>query len=264
MKAASRSSWRRSPISARASCGRGRIWSASAAASAFSAAPARASSRSTAASSPTASCYLKRELETVRRTRALHREARKRVPYPVVALVGYTNAGKSTLVQPPDARRGRRRRSRSSRRSIRPCGGCALPSGRSAILSDTVGFISDLPTPSRRRVPRHARRGDRGRSHRPCPRHASSRQRGAARRRARRARPSSASARRSSTASIEALNKIDLLPAGAARRAAATRHGAIATRCRSRRRRARDATSSSRSSTTARRRAARGAARACR
>ncbi|HXC30050.1 MAG TPA: GTPase HflX, partial [Stellaceae bacterium] len=40
---------------------------------------------------------LKRELEDVKRTRALHREARKRVPFPVVALVGYTNAGKSTL-----------------------------------------------------------------------------------------------------------------------------------------------------------------------
>jgi GTP-binding protein HflX len=88
---------------------------------------------------------LKRELETVRRTRALHRDARKRVPYPVVALVGYTNAGKSTLFNrltraevvaadmlfatlDPTMRR------------------MALPSGRQAILSDTVGFISDLPT----------------------------------------------------------------------------------------------------------------------
>ena len=40
--------------------------------------------------------------ESVKRTRGLHREASKRVPYPVVALVGYTNAGKSTLVQPSD------------------------------------------------------------------------------------------------------------------------------------------------------------------
>ena len=88
---------------------------------------------------------LKRELDGVSRTRALHREARRRVPYPVVALVGYTNAGKSTLFN---------RLTRSSvaagdmlfatldptmRRLV-------LPSGRTAILSDTVGFISDLPT----------------------------------------------------------------------------------------------------------------------
>jgi GTP-binding protein HflX len=88
---------------------------------------------------------LKRELDGVKRTRALHREARRRVPYPVVALVGYTNAGKSTLFNrltgssvaagdmlfatlDPTMRR------------------LVLPSGRSAILSDTVGFISDLPT----------------------------------------------------------------------------------------------------------------------
>ena len=88
---------------------------------------------------------LKRELDGVKRTRALHREARRRVPYPVVALVGYTNAGKSTLFN---------RLTRSSvvagdmlfatldptmRRLV-------LPSGRTVILSDTVGFISDLPT----------------------------------------------------------------------------------------------------------------------
>ena len=52
---------------------------------------------------------LRRELDDVKRTRSLHREARRRVPYPVVALVGYTNAGKSTLVQPPDPLGGRRR-----------------------------------------------------------------------------------------------------------------------------------------------------------
>ncbi len=90
--------------------------------------------------------HLKRELATVKRTRALHREARKRVPYPVVALVGYTNAGKSTLFNrltraevvaadmlfatlDPTMRR------------------LPLPSGRTAIISDTVGFVSDLPTP---------------------------------------------------------------------------------------------------------------------
>jgi len=88
---------------------------------------------------------LKQELDGVKRTRALHREARRRVPYPVIALVGYTNAGKSTLFN---------RLTRSSvvaddmlfatldptmRRLV-------LPSGRTVILSDTVGFISDLPT----------------------------------------------------------------------------------------------------------------------
>jgi GTPase len=90
--------------------------------------------------------YLKRELETVKRTRALHREARKRVPYPVVALVGYTNAGKSTLFN------------RLTRAEVVAADQLfatldptmrrlPLPSGRSAILSDTVGFVSDLPTP---------------------------------------------------------------------------------------------------------------------
>jgi GTP-binding protein HflX len=88
---------------------------------------------------------LKHELDGVKRTRALHREARRRVPYPVVALVGYTNAGKSTLFN------------RLTRSSV-PAGNMlfatldptmrrlGLPSGRTAILSDTVGFISDLPT----------------------------------------------------------------------------------------------------------------------
>jgi GTP-binding protein HflX len=88
---------------------------------------------------------LKKQLEQVRRTRSLHRKARKAVPTPVVALVGYTNAGKSTLFNKltdsdvfaknllfatldPTLRRLR------------------LPSGLEVILSDTVGFISDLPT----------------------------------------------------------------------------------------------------------------------
>ena len=88
---------------------------------------------------------LKRELDATRRTRNLHREARRRVPYPVVALVGYTNAGKSTLFN--------RLTSASVRAgdmlfatldpTMRRLG---LPSGRQVILSDTVGFISDLPT----------------------------------------------------------------------------------------------------------------------
>jgi GTP-binding protein HflX len=87
---------------------------------------------------------LKKELETVTRTRGLHRDARRRIPYPIVALVGYTNAGKSTLFNlltkadvvamdqlfatlDPTMRQLR------------------LPSGRTVILSDTVGFVSDLP-----------------------------------------------------------------------------------------------------------------------
>jgi GTPase len=88
---------------------------------------------------------LKRELEKVRQTRSLHRSGRKKIPHPVVALVGYTNAGKSTLFNrmtgsqvlaedmlfatlDPTLRR------------------LKLPRGTPAILSDTVGFISDLPT----------------------------------------------------------------------------------------------------------------------
>jgi GTPase len=88
---------------------------------------------------------IKKELARTKRTRKLHRTARSRVPYPVVALVGYTNAGKSTLFNritqanvfaedllfatlDPTMRQVK------------------LPSGRQIILSDTVGFISDLPT----------------------------------------------------------------------------------------------------------------------
>jgi GTP-binding protein HflX len=88
---------------------------------------------------------LKKELETVRRTRGLHRSARARVPHPVVALVGYTNAGKSTLF---NALTGAGVLAQDqlfatldpTMRAIK------LPSGRTVILSDTVGFISDLPT----------------------------------------------------------------------------------------------------------------------
>src|SRR5499427_9522769 len=85
------------------------------------------------------------ELDKVKRTRRLHRESRKRVPYPIVAIVGYTNAGKSTLFN---------RLSQSSVLSadmlfatLDPTlRAVDLPHGARIILSDTVGFISDLPT----------------------------------------------------------------------------------------------------------------------
>jgi GTPase len=87
---------------------------------------------------------IERDLEGVKRTRKLHRDSRKRVPYPIVALVGYTNAGKSTLFNrltgagayaadqlfatlDPTVRR------------------LALPDARFALLADTVGFVRDLP-----------------------------------------------------------------------------------------------------------------------
>jgi GTPase len=89
---------------------------------------------------------IERDLDSVTRTRGLHRQSRARVPYPIVALVGYTNAGKSTLFNAltkaevmaqdmlfatldPTARATK------------------LPHGETVILSDTVGFISELPTP---------------------------------------------------------------------------------------------------------------------
>jgi GTP-binding protein HflX len=85
------------------------------------------------------------DLGKVKRTRKLHRDSRKRVPYPVVALVGYTNAGKSTLFN------------RMTQASVVSADmlfstldptlrGLELPSGLKIVLSDTVGFISDLPT----------------------------------------------------------------------------------------------------------------------
>ena len=88
---------------------------------------------------------LRLELEDVRRTRGLHRGARKKVPYPVVALVGYTNAGKSTLF---NALTGAEVMAQDQLfATLDPTmRGIVLPSGRQIILSDTVGFISDLPT----------------------------------------------------------------------------------------------------------------------
>jgi len=88
---------------------------------------------------------IKKDLEQVRRTRGLHRKARERVPYPIVAMVGYTNAGKSTLFNRLTeaevfAENLLFATLDPTKRSL------LLPSGKTVILSDTVGFISELPT----------------------------------------------------------------------------------------------------------------------
>lgn len=88
---------------------------------------------------------LKKELEGVVRTRALHRAGRAKVPYPVVAIVGYTNAGKSTLFNRVTGA-GVMAKDQVFATLDPTMREVALPSGRRIILSDTVGFISNLPT----------------------------------------------------------------------------------------------------------------------
>jgi len=88
---------------------------------------------------------LRRELESVQRTRALHRRSRRKVPYPVIALVGYTNAGKSTLFNRL-AKAGVFAEDLLFATLDPTMRQVTLPSGLRVILSDTVGFISQLPT----------------------------------------------------------------------------------------------------------------------
>ncbi len=88
---------------------------------------------------------IRKELDVVVRTRELHRKGRRRVPYPVVAIVGYTNAGKSTLFNRITGSQVFAKQQvfatlDPTMREVR------FQSGRRIILSDTVGFISDLPT----------------------------------------------------------------------------------------------------------------------
>jgi GTP-binding protein HflX len=88
---------------------------------------------------------IERELDSVTRTRGLHRQSRARVPYPIVALVGYTNAGKSTLFN--TLTKAQVMAQDMLFATLDPTARATkLPHGETVILSDTVGFISELPT----------------------------------------------------------------------------------------------------------------------
>ncbi|MBM08342.1 MAG: GTPase HflX [Magnetovibrio sp.] len=87
---------------------------------------------------------IKNQIERVKRTRLLHRNARKRTPYPIIALVGYTNAGKSTLFNRLTKAEVRAKDQLFS--TLDPTmRGITLPTGQQVIFSDTVGFVSNLP-----------------------------------------------------------------------------------------------------------------------
>lgn len=88
---------------------------------------------------------IKGQLESVKRTRGLHRSARRRVPYPIIALVGYTNAGKSTLFNKVTGA-GVKAKDQLFATLDPTMRQLILPSSKPAILSDTVGFVADLPT----------------------------------------------------------------------------------------------------------------------